>query len=237
MEIPVLVDEPINRWSRYHQTPVKRKSSCCKKFCCCFFLFAICVGVTAFFIFPRVPDVQVSDPIFDESLQRLRSTGDALNANEEEPFTLLFDLSIEIKSKSENWIDWYLDAIKVDGVIEDPKTRRVNQAASAQALVTDGLISKMATSVIYLPITVSYTSRAPIQSLATDPDFLELVAPCGFGEGNDPRPVLLKYRVEIELGWLKWTGYRPVFEGETNFPCPLTEEQLAQIINGAAPLG
>jgi hypothetical protein len=234
MDYPV--DKPIDRWAGnevYSRKPQTRsRGNCCQKFCCCFFTILIALSLTAFFIFPRIPDVTLSDPVFTESVQSLRSEGDAFKASANAPFKLLFDLSIEITSISENYIDWNMDAIRIDGAIQDVKTKRISQAAVAQGVATDAVIKKLSTSVISLPITVSYTSLAPIQSLATDPEFLALIAPCGFGEGNSPQPMSLKYRVEIELGWLK-RFYTPSFEGNVNFPCPLTEDQLTQIIIGS----
>jgi hypothetical protein len=95
----------------------------------------------------------------------------------------------------------------------------------------------MSTSKISLPITVKYVSTSPIQSLATDPEFLDLIAPCGF-DGKTAQNMNLKYIVKIEVGWLKWTGYQPSYDGTTSFPCPLTKNQLKQFLGtSGAPSG
>ncbi|KAL3895063.1 MAG: hypothetical protein SGCHY_004920 [Lobulomycetales sp.] len=243
-QVMVQVDKPIDRWNpsveaarlEPQQRPRPRYLGCFRhrKGACCFCFLAVIVilGLATFFLFPRIPDVNVSDPILDDSLASVQTRGNALTASPANPFEISMQMRIDVTSKSGNYIDWVLDEVRTDGILLDAATGGPNDAVVAFGSVRDARIRGMDTSVISLPITVTYTSTSPVTSLTSDPAFLALIAPCGLN-GQPRRPVSMRYSVAIEHGILKAFGYTPTFDGVSSFPCPVSQDTLAQIINSA----
>jgi hypothetical protein len=126
----------LNRFSSVSGKSISSQRYCCgmfksKKKCtlvciplCIFILAAI--GVTMFFVWPRVPGFKVGTPQ-NVNTKALGTIEDLRNASKERPFRASFDLRVDITVASENYIPWNIGELKIDGKLINPITRRPNK--------------------------------------------------------------------------------------------------------------
>lgn len=69
-------------------------------------MFLSVLAITGFFVFPRIPDVTISEPYLDENSEAsLSVTGVASIASPEDPFVISFIVRVNVTVESENYID------------------------------------------------------------------------------------------------------------------------------------
>lgn len=242
--------------SRLSYSSVKKTRVCCcfrTKRGCCFtitsiiVLILIALGITSFFVYPRIPGVKLGDPYVPAGQSignSLQITGSPTSASASNPFQLTFNLQMDISVNSQNYIDYQVNSVKMDSVIVDSNNAGL-PGTSATGVTNNIVIGKFSTTNFSLPLKVVYVATSPT-SIATDPVIQSLVSSCGF-TGGQPKNIKLKvcsfsnfqYHVAISIALISWTGYVPAFDGFTSFACPVGQDAWNQLLNngGASVLG
>lgn len=158
--------------------PVHARSCCCCTCLICgiiFILLIVGIGLTLFFLWPRIPDVQymgfqtVNEPKFDDS-----------------SFTGKYNAIVQINNP--NFVGWKLK--KVDTEVID----RTEGKVIGNGTLTDVEIEKRASTNITIPIDINYKGQK------NDPGVARLKAICFPGT---PMPASIKAMVSVKgLDWI-----------------------------------
>lgn len=89
----------------------------------------IALGILGYFIFPRMPELQVGVPKSFEFVQ-LGSLQEFQSANPSKPFTANFTVDVNVGVDSSNLIDWKLDLIETEGFLIHPKNYKSQEPTS-----------------------------------------------------------------------------------------------------------
>ncbi|KAJ3281426.1 hypothetical protein HDU76_008931, partial [Blyttiomyces sp. JEL0837] len=105
----------------HHQPYRKPQRYCCGCFrtrggCCAFWwtfilLIVIGMGVAGYFLWPRIPTFTVSDPYIPNNVSPVSYTGSMSTASPSNPYTVMFNLAVNISVYSPNY-----ESIKVDSL-------------------------------------------------------------------------------------------------------------------------
>jgi hypothetical protein len=135
MGAPSISDEKsnLNRFSSISAKSVNTERYCCGMFkskkrcmaiCIPLLLFlVIALGVTGFFVWPRVPGFEIGAPV-NVNTREFGNIEILRNASPENPFRGRFDLRVDVTVRSENYIPWNINEIRIDGTLIDPERNR-----------------------------------------------------------------------------------------------------------------
>ncbi|KAI8816770.1 uncharacterized protein EV422DRAFT_581280 [Fimicolochytrium jonesii] len=244
----------------------KRRGCCGRVFCspiCWVVTFVLLagLGVTLFFVFPRIPDVAISDPFvpaggaaaeaFTKQADKsagtwtpgLTNSGNPAAATPANPFVLALGLGVNVTVNSANYIPYKVNSINVVGALRDVNGREIvmsNQKNSLKvsAVVNDVTIEPKTQTLIRIPVSVNYTVVGPLtaQTLLQDPVLAVLANACGI-PGLQDKQAGAKFRLKVtttlDLKLVSWTGYKPQIDKDVAFDCPSTiSTALAAIFSG-----
>ncbi|CAI2170468.1 3992_t:CDS:2 [Funneliformis geosporum] len=165
--------------SDYARPEKKRKSGCCSWSLCCLItiLIIIGLGIAAFFVWPRKPNVDVKEAIPE--------TQPILSLNP--PFIdMSFTMVVEIDNR-ENWVPYKFN--KIDVAVYDRAAK--NDKSIATGSRPDYTLQPKAINTLEFPLTVNYKADD-----VNDPVIVDFVAACS----PDSKPnAPLKLRVDVEL--------------------------------------
>lgn len=100
------------------------RRSCCTTFCSIFILLLVGLGITAYFAYPRMPNVKIGNPYVDQnSPDSLSMSGSPQTASPASPFQISFGLFVDVSAVSQNYIDWALNFINIDAQIVDANNK------------------------------------------------------------------------------------------------------------------
>ncbi|KAJ3191490.1 hypothetical protein HK101_007672 [Irineochytrium annulatum] len=239
-----------------------------RRYCCCFRTRAGCgttmcclvifilagLAVGGYFLWPRWPTVTVSDPYArTDGTPVFQSSGSAFTASKTQPFTLGFNLVVDVNAFSPNYEDINVDVLSFDGKLLDLDGVKVLPGAIVAGTdrnimfphgkstkfqlvgafnnwpFTIVIIKVVVVVMIMQPITLSYTLTTPVISLSglagTDEVVNTLLTSCGIGGAG--RNLNVDYTVSVSIGVISWTGYKPSFSGKLNFACPVSSSALS----------
>ncbi|KAJ3100536.1 hypothetical protein HDU96_010298 [Phlyctochytrium bullatum] len=204
---------------------------------CCAFWWVIVViilaglGIAAYFLYPRIPQVWVSDPYAPTDEKPLITSGSLASASSTTPYTIQFNLRTNISVYSPNNIDVKVDKLTLTGVLLDDSNKQLNARANGQK--TDLVFKSKENTTFVLPVTMTYSVTTPatlIDLLALqDPVINVLAKACGW-VGSTRTPIKMDYTAEATIGLISWTGYKPKFDGRLNFNCPVDSNTLLTLI-------
>jgi hypothetical protein len=148
---PSVSDEKskLNRFSSISGKSITTERYCCgmfksKKRCLLvcvpllLFLF-IALGVTGFFLWPRVPGFQIGAPL-NVNTREFGNIEILRNASPENPFRGRFDLRVDVTVRSENYIPWNINEIRIDGTLIDPEKNSPNSIQIGNGTRTNVLL-------------------------------------------------------------------------------------------------
>ncbi|KAI8053055.1 hypothetical protein BDF22DRAFT_743732 [Syncephalis plumigaleata] len=149
-------------WTRKRR-PCSRLCHCCWCSCCCcsivLLLLVIAIGLTAFFLWPRIPQVTfigiklVSLPSGSDFLS---SGASAMFGNGPLSFESQWEVTVAVDST--NYIGWHFD--KVNGEMIDPPSGRVVGTGN----LTDFTLPGRANTTVTLPVQLTYKASSESSS-------------------------------------------------------------------------
>ncbi|KAI9090452.1 hypothetical protein DFS34DRAFT_637396 [Phlyctochytrium arcticum] len=243
-----------------HDKDVGGQRYCCGCFksrpacvgCCCFFLlfFLGGLGVAIFFLFPRMPDLVISDPYIPTSAEgfNIPKTGEgsdwkpnlfsssldpsaALRATPQQPFNFSIGLGVNITVKSDNYITIGVKTLTIQGDLLDASGKSLPPSTNGNKLVTTSVVKDIkfagkATTTVPLPIFIQYIIvNGQIEQLKADPALLVILQACGLknligGGGASDNKLRVNVKTTIDLAILSWTPFKLTPTRKVEFECP-----------------
>ncbi|KAJ1564303.1 hypothetical protein HK096_008673 [Nowakowskiella sp. JEL0078] len=212
-----------------------------RKFCCCFSSRRSCVicivltvvillaglGLAVFFLFPRIPTYKVSDPYLLNGVNSVIVSGSPLGTSATSPFSLTIMLAMNISLTSQNYIDYVVKALTVNGTLLHPNGT-ANAKMTGYGLIADTNFKKMDTTNAIAPFNITYKSTSPVISGTTiDPDLNELLTSCAF-TGGQPSSLTISYTAVLDAPLISWIT-KPSYSDKTTFTCPITSAMWSSL--------
>ncbi|KAJ3124854.1 hypothetical protein HK101_006037, partial [Irineochytrium annulatum] len=164
-----------------------RSRSGCRRFWVIFLvLFLGGLGAAVYLLFPRAPQVVISNPWFAPGAAGVVTFGDMAKASVAEPYTIQFNMMVNVSVYSPNYEPIWMSKLMFSGNLLD-NSGNVLAGSTASGIATSVMFSPMANTSFILPITLSYNLTKPgsIQSLAnTDPGIKLVSQNCGLVGGR-----------------------------------------------------
>ncbi|KAJ1661004.1 hypothetical protein IWQ61_000158 [Dispira simplex] len=206
--------------------PRFRRLRCC---CCChsrrsyiitavvIVLLLVGIGLTLFFVWPRIPTVTVSGVTLTSS-GAPGSGGSMTRASGSNSLPLYF----QIDTYNPNYIPWTVRNVTVDGHLKSQSTsdsgQQINFPLGQGALQEQVTFPKFGNLTFELPFNLQLD---PNQDGFEDASRTVLSA-CSKGD-----PLKFQYKAKIDISLISWTGYKPTIENSASFDCPANAvEQL-----------
>ncbi|KAJ3149017.1 hypothetical protein HDU89_004018 [Geranomyces variabilis] len=231
--------------------PLRKQRTCCSLRCrpqCwgpCLLITIIILaglGVAGFFLFPRIPSVDISTPFLPVGAELaafqaesttwtpgVNTVGSLTAASAAAPFVLDIGVGVNISVASENYVGYRINQLTVVGFLKDVNNKVIDTTTSANQLqatsvITDARIAPRTTSILSLPISINYTVTSPltIASVINDPVLAVLARACGLPGIAKVAGATINLHVTstIDLRAISWTGYKPKIEKDVSFACP-----------------
>ncbi|KAJ3185084.1 hypothetical protein HDU87_002650 [Geranomyces variabilis] len=200
------------------------------------------LGVAGFFLFPRIPSVDISTPFLPAGPELaafqaesakwtpgVNTIGSLTTASAAAPFVLDIGVGVNISVASENYVGYRINQLTVVGFLKDVNNKVIDTTSAANQLqatsvITDARIAPRTTSILSLPISINYTVTTPltVASVINDPVLAVLARACGLpGIAKVPGATInLHVTSTIDLRAISWTGYKPKIEKDVSFVCP-----------------
>ncbi|KAJ3102007.1 hypothetical protein HDU97_000920, partial [Phlyctochytrium planicorne] len=203
--------------------------------CCTFwwtFVVLILAGlaVAGWFLYPRIPNVVVSDPYANG--KGLVVSGDLVTASADKPYTIEFDMMTDVSVYSPNYVDVKVDVLNFQGILLDESGKEVNARANGQNKDVSFPSMKNTTFTINIRLTYAITSPGTLIEVValTDPVLKILAKSCGLiGSGSRPN-LRMSYTTDLTIGLISWTGYKPSFGGKLDFACPVGADAFKALL-------
>ncbi|KAJ3057142.1 hypothetical protein HK097_000070 [Rhizophlyctis rosea] len=229
------------------------RRACWGTFCGCFLILLAAIGVTIFFLFPRIPTVNTGDPYVPsgEVASRMATQFDASRVNTnftyqagprvtgtlaERSLNLTMGLAIDISVASENYIDIKLTKIKGEGQLLDTNGAPITMDKIKVDAGLDGpTFYKHTTTNITVPVLFSYGMARTLT--ADDTKVLSVLQSVCGGNGGSFRMLL---DVDLTIDLIKWLpnnkGTIPLPQRTISFPCPADlRSAITSLIQGQLP--
>ncbi|KAJ1547870.1 hypothetical protein HK096_010113 [Nowakowskiella sp. JEL0078] len=232
-----------------------------RKFCCCFstrrsclfcVIFTVIIvlvglGLAVFFLFPRIPTYKVSDPYLLKGVNSLVISGNPLVTTAASPFSLTVMLAMNISLTSQNYIDYVVKTLTVNGTLLHPNGT-ANLKMTGYGLIADTNFKKMDTTkavavrgflftnirasnfdyIILKPFNITYKTTSPIISGTTiDPDLNELLTACAY-TGGQSSSLTISYTAVLDAPLISWIT-KPSYSDKTTFTCPITSAMWSSL--------
>ncbi|KAI8801554.1 hypothetical protein BJ742DRAFT_859161 [Cladochytrium replicatum] len=223
----------------YSPVPGSHRRQNERRFCCCFrtrrgcwmticltlILILVGLGVTAFFIYPRIPTF--TSPTFTLGQSNALSVAGSVSApTTAQPFNLTLKFNVQTSGTSDNYINYdirnltiVVKLLNLDGSINTKVT-------GTGILLNSSLKSKTTTNFV-IPASLSFvttTAQPPF-----DEALIQLMTSCGaLGEASRTK-LRVKYDANLDLPLISWLGIRPTLGGTTSMDCPFDASAWASI--------
>ncbi|KAI9346245.1 hypothetical protein BDR26DRAFT_1005393, partial [Obelidium mucronatum] len=224
-----LNEQPQSRLRREEER-LRRKEER-RRYCCCFktrkgccltvslivFLILAGLGVAAYFLWPRIPNVKISEPFLNPNTIPFTASGSLTTASAQQPFVVQINLAVNVNVFSPNYESITVNNVLFSGQLlgTDDKTPIPNANVNGQSGSVTFAANK--DTQFMMPLTVMYSLSKPgLSGVASDPALSLFASKCT-GSGSS---IKMAYTVSINLAILSWTGYKPSFSGTTQFACP-----------------
>ncbi|KAJ3010908.1 UNVERIFIED_CONTAM: hypothetical protein HDU68_001916 [Siphonaria sp. JEL0065] len=201
-----------------------------RRFCCCFrtrkgcclviflivFLILAGLGVAAYFFWPRIPQITISEPFLNPTTVPFTASGSLTSASTQQPFVIQMNLAVNVNVFSPNYESITVNNVYFTGQLlnTDNKTPIPNANVNGQSGSVTFPSNK--NTQFMMPLTVMYSLTSGLAAIASDPALSLFASQCNGSGGN----IKMGYTVSINLAIIAWTGYKPSFTGTTQFPCP-----------------
>ncbi|KAJ1924991.1 hypothetical protein IWQ60_004851 [Tieghemiomyces parasiticus] len=233
--------EPTLAYPAPQEPALRPRRSAFRRYCCCccrsrkstFICLTILViilagvGVTLYFVWPRIPTVEVTGVSLTSQSPRLSTTQLATRRAilpDDSPVGLMHPIRrdvttgasvpiyFSIKAYNPNYIPWTLSNVTVTGTLPvtvDGST--VDYPLGQGALDAGVTFPKMANTTFELPYQLSLDPSANGFSQAAQ----QFISKCA--TSSDIR---ISYRAVVEVRGISWLGIKPTISDSTNFNCP-----------------
>ncbi|KAJ3241296.1 hypothetical protein HDU78_001915 [Chytriomyces hyalinus] len=174
------------------------------------------LGISLFFVWPRIPAVEVSKTYVPEGKLGVIVSGALATATTETPFVVQLNLAVNVTVENPNYLTLWANKISFSGSLLgiDDKTR-VNNTILYGGVRNVEFQGRGATQFV-LPIQLLYATTNPFSLSQGDEALLLFNERCE----NLPQSIQVEYQVTVDLALVSWTGYKPGFSGRASFMCP-----------------
>ncbi|KAI8616818.1 hypothetical protein BC830DRAFT_167332 [Chytriomyces sp. MP71] len=219
---------PINR---RHCFCFHTRSSCCK-FWIVFTVFLLaCLGVAAYFLWPRSPNVTISEPYLLPNVSPIEIAGSSpSHASTASPSTLVLNMAVDVTVYSPNYEDIYVNTIHFMGHLVSPNTGIDIADAPINGLASNVNFRGKHTTTFTMPFAVTHEiSTATVFSalVGSDEAINAVVNQCSATGSKLP----ISYTIQLTIAAISWTGFRPSTSGKAQIPCPATAKSLAGLLS------
>ncbi|KAJ2720685.1 hypothetical protein GGI07_004452 [Coemansia sp. Benny D115] len=201
---------------------------CCSRKCCCIFLpilavVLVALGITLFFVFPRIPEVTFSGVSVpsnespatanakDNSLSQLSSS---VSINRKGVVTV--PLIIHLDVTNPNYIPWTIHNVTVDGLL-----RNTTSGGTDFPLGDGGLKVpfKMPKKSVGNDMPIWFNFRLDTNNT----NYLDAAVIVQNACTAGGPPLRFHYKAKVILRAISWLGIKPVISDTINFACPIKE--------------
>ncbi|TPX62319.1 hypothetical protein PhCBS80983_g00555 [Powellomyces hirtus] len=206
-----------------------------------------CLGVGGFYLFPRIPDVDVSTPYFPALSEAaafktdpataawtpgLAHTGDIRTATATNPFVLSIGVGVNVTVNSDNYVGYIVNRLTVSALLKDTTGKVIDPASLSNQLDASSEVNRIrivprSQTIIRLPVSINYTmvNRLSLVNVLKDPVLSVLAQACGIPGIQEKVPgtrIRMEVSTVIDLRVISWTGYKPKIVKDVDFACPST---------------
>ncbi|KAJ3294343.1 hypothetical protein HK104_003652 [Borealophlyctis nickersoniae] len=211
--------------------------ACCACWLGALFLLLVGLGLTAFFLWPRIPDVKVSDPYVPTNVSGFKlpanspfqpgfnTKGDPASASAAAPFEVTLGLASDIAVLSDNYID-VVASVDILGTFLDTS----NKDIPPDTLKATGNLPDVtfkghgSNTTATLPIWVSFKMDRPLTQATPQQTAFITVLQQVCGIAGLPATPGAKFQMNIEttvdIKLVSWTGFKPKINKKVSFGCP-----------------
>ncbi|KAJ2856686.1 hypothetical protein FB639_006078, partial [Coemansia asiatica] len=204
---------------------------CCSRKCCCIFLpilaiILIALGVTLFFVFPRIPKVNftgisVSKTDFSASSDsQTPSANDfaklAENLNINRAGVVTVPLIIHLNVTNPNYIPWTIHNVTVDGWLKN-KIQGGDDFPVGSGYLTEPFKMPKKSNSNDMPITFFFRLDTSNSNYLQAAQIVQNSCTAG---GPDLR---FHYKAKVILRAISWLGIKPTISDTINFACPFDD--------------
>ncbi|KAI8920925.1 hypothetical protein DFJ77DRAFT_437038 [Powellomyces hirtus] len=216
--------------------------------CLAFFIVLLVgLGVGGFYLFPRIPDVDVSTPYFPALSEAaafktdpaaaawtpgLAHTGDIRTATATNPFVLSIGVGVNVTVNSDNYVGYIVNRLTVSALLKDTTGKVIDPASLSNQLDASSEVNRIriiprSQTIIRLPVSINYTmvNRLSLVNVLKDPVLSVLAQACGIPGIQEKVPgtrIRMEVSTVIDLRVISWTGYKPKIVKDVDFACPST---------------
>ncbi|KAJ3257893.1 hypothetical protein HK103_004184 [Boothiomyces macroporosus] len=221
-----------NNDQEYREFKRKRRVCCCferRRTCIVTFVtMLILLGVGLYFVFPSLPQVNVSDPYIPPNSKGLLvnnvsvSQQNAQTLLSQQQINLAFDTATNVSVYSPSYINIGIRNISVNLQVKD-LSGKVIPTFQGNGFVSNIRFPTRATTEFVLPITLTY--MVATLDAGTDPVIQVFISKCL--NGNKKLDTVIHLNLEVSA--VSWLGIHPAFSFDLQQPCP-DISQFAQLI-------
>lgn len=227
---------------------IQKRKRCCGICCLLFILAIVGIGLTLFFVFPRIKFAGVtaseSNPgqgLTVDGGNIAGAVAQLVGASPSNPFTASLAITLAVKIQSESYIDYRFDQIVLQELfIVDPTSGNKKYSLVAKGAIVDAVVPRSTISTQVLPLNATYTTTSRISALASDPTIQALAEYCGnqiFGlpATSKSGKIEFQYSVRFESPFASFVAwfYPPVYSSNFQIPCPKSATDLLGIVQDA----
>ncbi|KAJ2635317.1 hypothetical protein GGF40_003689 [Coemansia sp. RSA 1286] len=206
---------------------------CCSRKCCCIFLpilavILVALGITLFFVFPRIPDINFTGISVSKSDFSAAATADseapsandfsklAENLNINRAGIVTVPLMIHLNVTNPNYIPWTIHNVTVDGWLKNTTQGGSDFPVGSGYLTEPFKMPKRSNS---NDMAITFFFRLDI----SNNNYLqaaEIVQGACTAGGPDLR---FHYNAKVILRAISWLGIKPVISDTISFACPFDD--------------
>ncbi|KAJ2786301.1 hypothetical protein GGI15_001638 [Coemansia interrupta] len=205
---------------------------CCSRKCCCIFLpilavILVALGITLFFVFPRIPEVTFtgisvaktglslsSDSSTTGSASDFSKLAENVNVNRQGVVTV--PLIIHLNVTNPNYIPWTIHNVTVDGLLRNT-TAGGSDFPVGNGFLTEPFNMPKRTNSNDMPIQFNFKLDTSNNNYL---DAAKIVQDSCSPGGQNLR---FHYSAKVILRAIAWLGIKPVISDTINFACPISD--------------
>ncbi|KAJ1950166.1 hypothetical protein FBU59_000812 [Linderina macrospora] len=217
------------------KTPARRKRRCCgggyfccfSKKCCCIFIpilivILIGLGVTLYFVWPRIPTVEFTNVTVPSQRDgTTSSSGNAVeqlldNTNVNRQGVVTVPLVIHLNVSNPNFIPWTIHNVTVDGFLKNTTAGGSNFPVGSGGLKTPFSMPKKSEG-NDMPIWFNFRLDTNNTDYISAANIVQKACTAGGPNLN------FYYKAKIIIKAISWLGIKPTISDSIKFACPISD--------------
>ncbi|KAJ1956342.1 hypothetical protein EC988_001401 [Linderina pennispora] len=224
------LDEPM----MMDKTPAKRKRRCCgggyfccfSRKCCCIFIpilivILIGLGVTLYFVWPRIPSVEFTNVTVPPQRDGTTSSDNAVeqlldNTTVNRQGVVTVPLVIHLNVTNPNFIPWTIHNVTVDGFLKNTTAGGSNFPVGSGGLKAPFTMPKKSEG-NDMPIWFNFRLDTNNSDYLSAASIVQRACTAGGPNLN------FYYKAKIIIKAISWLGIKPTISDSIKFPCPISD--------------